>query len=103
MEVFIIIFNFVKLLETTKKIWNQVRNKLTGKRMIIDITGIVLTPGNCGVNCLGNGLHKNFLKQTIPCCCDECDYMICCLTDHDNNTCTICNDQNCPYAYLHKK
>lgn len=42
--------------------------------MITDITGTELIPGNCGLNCPGNGFHEEH-----PCCCDECDYMMCCL------------------------
>ena len=58
--------------------------------MIIDITGIVLTPGNGGVDCLGNGMHKG-----IECCCDECDYMLCCLEMPNNKDCKTCADQGC--------
>lgn len=39
--------------------------------MIVDITGVVLLPGNNGEDCPGNGLSGE-------CCCDECDYMLCC-------------------------
>ncbi len=59
--------------------------------MIIDITQVVLTPGNMGRDCLGNGLHHN-----IECCCDECDYMLCCLEDHNMDECKDCNDRDCP-------
>ena len=59
--------------------------------MIIDITGVVLTPGNMGRDCLGNGLHEN-----IECCCDECDYMLCCLENHNMDACKDCSDQDCP-------
>ena len=46
--------------------------------MILDITGIELTPESGGKNCLGNGSH--FIKGDEPfeCCCNECDYYICC-------------------------
>ena len=63
--------------------------------MIIDITGTVLTPGNCGVDCLGNGL---FLESV--CCCDECDYMQCCLETHSPAHCLTCEDTDCPHAQL---
>ena len=59
--------------------------------MIIDISGIVLTPGNWGRDCLGNGEHVG-----IECCCDECDYMLCCLEDLDPAQCQTCNDKFCP-------
>ena len=44
--------------------------------MIIDVTRTELTPGNHGNNCLGNGTHKN-----VECCCDECGYMLCCVSN----------------------
>lgn len=46
--------------------------------MIIDITGIILTPGNEGNNCLGNEEHKDKNGNLIECCCDECDYYLEC-------------------------
>ena len=46
---------------------------------IIDITGIELTPGKPTV-CLGNG------EQDFECCCDECDYLMLCLTDFDSES-----------------
>ena len=50
--------------------------------MIIDITGTLLTPGEEGKNCLGNGKHYDDGKL-IECCCDECDYYCYCLPkDH---------------------
>ena len=59
--------------------------------MIMDSTGIVLTPGNGGADCLGNGLHKG-----IECCCDECDYMLCCLETPKNKDCNTCSEKGCP-------
>ena len=61
--------------------------------MMIDITGIELTPGNCGKDCLGNGLHEGY-----ECCCDECNYMMCCLPSHTKAECIICADDKCPFA-----
>ena len=48
-------------------------------------TGILLTPGFHGEDCLGNGLHSEY-----ECCCDECDYLLECFPDwkqlaEDNN------------------
>lgn len=57
--------------------------------MIIDITGSVLIPGNQGQDCPGNG-------KTAECCCDECDYMQCCLPTHDPRLCSTCSDPGCP-------
>ena len=46
--------------------------------MIIDVTGITLTPGNNGDDCLGNGEHTDENGFPIECCCDECDYYLEC-------------------------
>lgn len=59
--------------------------------MIIDITKIELNPGNLGRDCLGNGLHKD-----IECCCEECDYLMCCVKTHSPEECTFCLDTKCP-------
>ena len=59
--------------------------------MIIDITGTILIPGNGGQDCPGNGLHPS-----IECCCDECDYMICCFSPHLSAPCEECTDPDCP-------
>ena len=61
--------------------------------MIIDSSGILLTPGNLGKDCLGNGTHDD-----IECCCDECDYMLCCLESHDPKACRNCRDLYCPHS-----
>ena len=63
--------------------------------MIIDITGIPLTPGNLGKDCLGNGTHMDEKGNEIPCCCDGCDYMQCCLTEHAITICENCTDTEC--------
>ena len=59
--------------------------------MIIDITGTILTPGNFGNDCLGSGEHEG-----IECCCDECDYMLCCLGGRYPSACPQCQDADCP-------
>jgi len=59
--------------------------------LLIDVTGTVLIPGNQGVDCLGNGTNPG-----VECCCDECDYMLCCLQTHDMADCVQCNDKGCP-------
>ena len=59
--------------------------------MIIDSTGITLTPGKGGADCLGNGMHKD-----VECCCDQCDYMLCCMETHNSEECKICEDRDCP-------
>lgn len=64
--------------------------------MIIDVTGITLTPGNGGKNCLGNGKHKDMFGNTIECCCDECNYYLCCCENHTAEECKNCYDEKCP-------
>ena len=59
--------------------------------MIIDVTGTILIPGNGGKDCPGNGEYPD-----IECCCDECDYMLCCLGAEGFDNCDTCKDQNCP-------
>lgn len=65
--------------------------------MIIDVTGTVLIPGNGGEDCPGNGKHYN-TEGIVECCCEECDYQLCCLGDAVEEECQICNDKACPRA-----
>lgn len=53
--------------------------------MIIDITGIELTPANGGKYCKGNGKHFDEQGKLIECCCDECDYLLCCTSETNCN------------------
>ena len=53
------------------------------KKGIYDVTGIKLTPGNEGKDCLGNGKHYDKKGKLIECCCDECDYLIACLSEKE--------------------
>ena len=62
--------------------------------MIVDITGIELTPGNDGKYYKGNGEHFDEQGILIECCCDECNYLLCCTSD--NNKCNECTDTACP-------
>ena len=64
--------------------------------MIIDLTGIELTPGNNGDDCLGNGRHIDDNGEIIECCCDECDYMMCCFGMEEFDNCKECDDLFCP-------
>ncbi|MBQ7346309.1 MAG: hypothetical protein IJW45_09680 [Oscillospiraceae bacterium] len=59
--------------------------------MLIDITGVILIPGNQGKDCPGNGED-----ETIECCCDECDYMLCCLDTEYPDHCATCSERDCP-------
>ena len=59
--------------------------------MIIDVTGIILMPGNQGKDCPGNGANP-----AIECCCDECDYMLCCFdTEHPDQCNRVCFAKDC--------
>lgn len=64
--------------------------------MIIDVTGIILTPGNGGIDCLGTGEHIDKDGNLIECCCDECDYLLCCVTKDFWNECRYSTDLDCP-------
>lgn len=49
--------------------------------MIIDVTGTILTPGNGGKDCLGNGEHTDENGLPIECCCDECEFYLVCFPE----------------------
>ena len=68
--------------------------------MIIDVTGTILTPGNNGDDCLGNGEHYDSNGELIDICCDECDYYMCCMNDADKEKCKICLNYECPRIYV---
>ena len=70
--------------------------------MIVDITGTILNPGNLGKDCPGNGMTKDKNGEIIECCCDECDYMLCCLEGHDEELCQTCMDTDCPRALFYR-
>ena len=61
-----------------------------GTELIIDVTGVTLIPGNQGKDCPGNGTNP-----AIECCCDECDYMLCCCAV-DLGQCNLCKEYKCP-------
>lgn len=67
--------------------------------MIIDITGVELIPGNGGKDCPGNGACVDEDGRPIECCCDECDYMLCC---YDGCVGAQCDDLYCPHVLLNK-
>ncbi len=68
--------------------------------MIIDVTGTILISGNRGKNCPGNGETKDSNGEIIECCCDECDYFLCCFENPDENACKTCIDTDCPHSTL---
>ncbi len=60
--------------------------------MIIDKpTGIELIPGNGGRDCPGNGENGNEI------CCDECDYLCCCINHFRKKPCNECIHVECPH------
>lgn len=59
--------------------------------MIVDISATILIPGNLGRDCPGNGTHYG-----IECCCNECEYMLCCIDKDFPAGCITCGDPDCP-------
>lgn len=74
----------------------QFYSKLFNRKIIVDRTGTRLTPGNGGRGCHGNGAHLDWRGRQIECCCDECDYLLCCLGTHRADACMLCMDKACP-------
>lgn len=64
--------------------------------MIIDITGVKLTPGIFGKDCKGNGEHYDENGELIECCCDECDFFKCCESVNYYEECEFCTEEDCP-------
>lgn len=71
--------------------------------MFIDVTGIELTPGNNGLDCLGDGQHKDEDGNVIECCCDECNFLMCCLSEHTQEECISCKEEECPRKCVAEK
>ncbi len=44
-----------------------------------------------GNDCPGNGENPE-----IECCCNECDYMLCCIETWTPEDCIRCNEKDCP-------
>lgn len=65
--------------------------------MIVDVTGTPLTPGNNGRDCLGNGTHVDENGQPIECCCEECDYYLCCTDPSFCRQSPDCWETRCPH------
>ncbi len=66
--------------------------------MFIDVTGVKLIPGNNGDNCPGNGETFDENGELIGMCCDECNFLMCCLPGHDKKKCIVCKRNECPRA-----
>ena len=48
-------------------------------------------PGNRGQDCPQNGNDPE-----IECGCDECDYLMCCISANQEKYCIRCTDTKCP-------
>ena len=77
---------------------SKITNKLIKRKRIIDISGTILIPGNNGKDCPGNGETQN----NIECCCDECNYLMCCTELHNSCECLYCEDLYCPHSAKNK-
>ncbi|MBO7148685.1 MAG: hypothetical protein J6V93_02405 [Clostridia bacterium] len=71
--------------------------------MLLDYSGIILNQGYGGKNCRGNGEHYNDDGMLIDCCCDECDYLMCCLKIQGYGDCKRCKDTVCPSSPEYKE
>ena len=56
--------------------------------------GFEYIPGNGGKDCPGDGLHRDKRGKIIECCCDECDFLICCI---EGFKCDNCGEYECEY------
>ncbi len=65
-------------------------------RMIKDVTGIKLTPGNNGDDCLGDGRHYDKKGRKVECCCAGCAHLICCTEADYEALCKDCTEFLCP-------
>lgn len=65
--------------------------EIGGINMLRDVTGYSLIPGNQGKDCPANGTNPE-----VECCCDECDYLLCCVDERFPDVCDDCKDADCP-------
>ncbi len=86
-----------KLIINIKRCLCTILRVFTKKEIYVDITGVILTPGNCGKDCRGNGKHTTIFGEEIECCCDECAYMMDCLFNPSYDKCSKCREEDCPY------
>lgn len=63
----------------------------------MDEKEIELNPGNYGKDCPGNGEHIDKNGYFIPCLCDACDFMMCCLESNWREKCITCKESECPH------
>lgn len=52
---------------------------------------IFLCPGDFGSSCPGSGDTPG-----VECCCDECDYLLCCTSADWRQHCPGCPETDCP-------
>ena len=71
--------------------------------MIDWATGTTLVPGNGGKNCPGNGETKDANGDLLECCCEECDYYLCCMDENIEQRCLNCSDYECEYNKTKRK
>lgn len=64
--------------------------------MIFDVTGMELVPGNHGIDCPGNDMYYDAVNNPDACCCNECDYYLCCITKDYQKMCQSCDEYDCP-------
>ncbi len=57
---------------------------------------IRLMPGNGGNDCPGNGKHIGQNGLVLECCCDECNYYLCCYGQSTLKNCGQCKMPGCP-------
>ena len=69
---------------------------------MIKLSGIEITPGNLGQDCLGNGEHLDQNGKKIKCLCGSCDYCPCCIYTDFRVFCSECERIDCPRVPLHK-
>lgn len=50
--------------------------RASNNKIKIDVTGIIPTSGK--QDCAGNGEQVDKRGNVIECCCDGCDYLLCC-------------------------
>lgn len=65
-------------------------------------TELQLIPGNYGKDCPGNGERTDQSGFFIPCQCDACDYMLCCLESNWQEKCVTCAESKCPH-FINRK
>ncbi len=64
--------------------------------MLRDRTGTLLVPGNGGRDCPGNGSGRDESGNRIECCCEACDWALCCEDSHEPAACLRCDERDCP-------